>query len=378
MSVLCPLTNGWIISHDHFVRSIYERIDGIPARRFVFDSSLFQINTPFVRTCFRKDSSVHEVNCLASPPRKRRKKTENGPVNIKMKDAVYVKKHAAVLIEEGRKFGHFGYMPTSDDRESNNRAAQDKAHSFYVRCPFSSFLRLHGENNLSWALVTQVDGENYLVPAECKFFSYDVNEIQNKLDLLSRPFDLVLLDPPWWNKYIRRKKAKSVGAGYQMMYSEDLANIPVPALIAPGSLVAVWCTNSDSHLTCLLTKIFPAWGIEYVGKWFWLKVTRGGEPVCQFSEPPGKQPFEQIVFGYKSGGNRRQPLPKPDRVIISIPSAIHSHKPPLSDVLAPYLPTKPCCMEIFARYLLPGWTSWGSEVLKLQHMSLYVDKDHDI
>lgn len=64
---------------------------------------------------------------------------------------------------------------------------------------------------------------------------------------------------------------------------------------------------------------------------YW-QVTRGGEPVCQFSEPPGKQPFEQIVFGYKSGGNRRQPLPKPDRVIISIPSAIHSHKPPLSGI----------------------------------------------
>jgi hypothetical protein len=52
--------------------------------------------------------------------------------------------------------------------------------------------------------------------------------------------------------------------------------------------------------------------------------------VCQFSEPPGKQPFEQIVFGYKSGGKRRQPLPEPDRVVISVPSAIHSHKPPLS------------------------------------------------
>jgi 16S rRNA G966 N2-methylase RsmD len=126
---------------------------------------------------------------------------------------VYVRKQAAVLIEEGRKLGHFGYMPTSNDRESNNRAAQDKAQSFYVRCPVSSFLRLHGENNLSQALVTQVDGENYLVPSECKFFSYDVNEIQYKLDLLSRPFDLVLLDPPWWNKYIRRKKAKCVGAG---------------------------------------------------------------------------------------------------------------------------------------------------------------------
>jgi hypothetical protein len=48
-----------------------------------------------------------------------------------------------------------------------------------------------------------------------------------------------------------------------------------------------------------------------------------------------------------------------------------------TDVLAPYLPTKPRCMEIFARYLLPGWTSWGCEVLKLQHLSLYKDRDHE-
>jgi hypothetical protein len=127
--------------------------------------------------------------------------------------AVYVKKHAAVLIEEGRKLEHFGYMPSSNDQESNNRSARDKAQNFYLCSPVSPFLRLHGENNLSQGLVTQVDGESYLVPADCKFFSYDVNEIQHKLDLLSCPFDLVLLDPPWWNKYIRRKKAKCVGAG---------------------------------------------------------------------------------------------------------------------------------------------------------------------
>ncbi|XP_021936131.1 methyltransferase-like protein 4 isoform X2 [Zootermopsis nevadensis] len=288
-----------------------------------------------------------------------------------------VQKYAASVIEEVTKLEYFSYVPTSSDRERNNAAAQDKAHSFYLSYPVSAALRLHGENSLSQGLITQVNCENYLVPAECKFFSYDVNEIEHKLHLLSCPYDLVLLDPPWWNKYIRRKKAKCARAGYQMMYSMDLMKIPVANLTAPGSLVAVWCTNSDSHLTCLCTEVFPAWDIEYVGKWFWLKVTRGGEPVCQFSEPPGKQPFEQIVFGYKKGGKRKQPLPEPGRVILSVPSAIHSHKPPLSDVLAPYLPTNPRCMEIFARYLLPGWTSWGCEVLKLQHLSLYADRDDD-
>jgi N6-adenosine-specific RNA methylase IME4 len=57
-----------------------------------------------------------------------------------------------------------------------------------------------------------------------------------------------------------------------MMYDKDLADIPIATLTAPGSLVAVWCTNSVSHLTCLQNEIFPAWGMIYIGQWYWLKV----------------------------------------------------------------------------------------------------------
>lgn len=31
----------------------------------------------------------------------------------------------------------------------------------------------------------------------------------------------------------------------------------------------------------------------------------------------------------------------------------------------------PNCLELFARYLLPNWTSFGLEALKFQHQFLY-------
>lgn len=126
---------------------------------------------------------------------------------------MFVKEHAAALIEEAKKLGHYCYVPTLNDRKNNNAVAQDKVQSFYCNYPASPLLRLHGENKLNQGLITQVNDESYLVPAECKFFCYDVKEIEHKLDLLVHPYDLILLDPPWWNKYIRRKKAKCVGAG---------------------------------------------------------------------------------------------------------------------------------------------------------------------
>lgn len=41
------------------------------------------------------------------------------------------------------------------------------------------------------------------------------------------------------------------------------------------------------------------------------------------------------------------------------------------EIIKDYLPNEPKCLEIFARYLLPGWTSWGLEILKFQHLLLY-------
>lgn len=41
----------------------------------------------------------------------------------------------------------------------------------------------------------------------------------------------------------------------------------------------------------------------------------------------------------------------------------------------PYLPSTPKCLELFARYLLPNWTSYGLEALKFQHQFLFENSD---
>jgi hypothetical protein len=45
------------------------------------------------------------------------------------------------------------------------------------------------------------------------------------------------------------------------------------------------------------------------------------------------------------------------------------------EILIPYLPSTPKCLELFARYLLPNWTSYGLEALKFQHQFLYENSD---
>lgn len=89
------------------------------------------------------------------------------------------------------------------------------------------------------------------------------------------------------------------------------------------------------------------------------------------AQAPGKQPYELLILG-SAKGSEKDKVDIPDgKLMISIPSAVHSHKPPLTEIIKEYLPDEPKCLEIFARYLLPGWTSWGLEILKFQHLSLY-------
>ena len=154
------------------------------------------------------------------------------------------------------------------------------------------------------------------------------------------------------------------------MYNHSLGELPLDKLLAPGGIVAVWCTNANSNLSQLKEDVFPQWGIKQIAQWMWLKVffilfkcmivassleydmfysiiislsstllllfycstqvTQSGELVCPFSEPPGKQPFEQLVFGVRPDEIGMFPRPDDGKIFMSVPSAIHSHKPPIS------------------------------------------------
>lgn len=48
-----------------------------------------------------------------------------------------------------------------------------------------------------------------------------------------------------------------------------------------------------------------------------------GDTICNFNTAPGKQPYELLVLG-----SNEVNIPD-NKLLVSIPSAVHSHKPPL-------------------------------------------------
>ncbi|CAH1775747.1 unnamed protein product [Owenia fusiformis] len=247
----------------------------------------------------------------------------------------------STLINQEIPYGYKGFLENDLGRVSSifNRVVHHNCESPHI-----------------WSL----GGDKYVIPSKTKFLMSDISN----LDALLREgvkYNVIVLDPPWFNKAVRRKR------GYKMLSEYDFYQVPIKQLISHRGVVLVWVTNKLSQIQFVTEQLFPQWGVTYHTSWYWIKITVHGEFIYDF-DSIHKKPYETLVIGTK------QPAPSlpRDRVLVSVPCSIHSRKPPLNNVLESVLPDGGPYLEMFARNLIPGWTSWGNEVLKFQHTDFYV------
>ncbi|NXN39035.1 METL4 protein, partial [Rhinoptilus africanus] len=226
------------------------------------------------------------------------------------------------------------------------------------------------ENSSNSAKIVVLMGQKYLVPPKSSFLLSDISCLQPLLNY-KKKYDVIVIDPPWENKSVKRSNR------YSHLSSWQIKQIPVATLAAPDCLVVTWVTNRQKHLRFVKDELYPHWSVKTLAEWHWVKITRAGEFVLPL-DSLHKKPYEVLVLGRVQGDVKealREPegvLPIPEhKLIVSIPCSLHSHKPPLAAVLAEFIKPDVECLELFARNLQPGWTSWGNEVLKFQHIDYF-------
>ncbi|KFP31185.1 Methyltransferase-like 4, partial [Colius striatus] len=236
--------------------------------------------------------------------------------------------------------------------------------------PEQDLLSCVTENSSNSAKIVVLMGQKYLVPPKSSFLLSDISCLQPLLNY-KKKYDVIVIDPPWENKSVKRSNR------YSHLSSWQIKQIPVPALAAPNCLVVTWVTNRQKHLRFVKDELYPHWSVKTLAEWHWVKITRDGEFVLPL-DSLHKKPYEVLVLGRVQGDIKEasrkseEILPVPEhKLIVSIPCSLHSHKPPLAAVLAEFIKPDVECLELFARNLQPGWTSWGNEVLKFQHIDYF-------
>ncbi|XP_053673391.1 N(6)-adenine-specific methyltransferase METTL4 [Anopheles nili] len=253
---------------------------------------------------------------------------------------------------------------------TNNKISLEFIDAFNDASNYDNERCFRGQNATESTILTEMDGESFIIPPRVTFVNSTIDRFSEYIKQ-DETFDLMVLDPPWWNKYIRRVKTANAKIGYRMLANEDIKKIPLEQHLHRDTFVVVWCTNAQTHIDAITKEFFPKWGVELVGVWYWIKITKAGQPVCKFNEPKQKQPYERIYIGLPAASAMANTFPR-ELFLYSVPSTLHSHKPPLQDFFtSKFIPKSANCLELFARSLYSGCTSYGMEVLKLQNKRLY-------
>jgi N6-adenosine-specific RNA methylase IME4 len=185
---------------------------------------------------------------------------------------------------------------------------------------------------------------------------------------LPRHFDLVLLDPPWPNRSAKRKGAYQ--SYFSMPYIKRmLLRMDLDIYMEHNALVGVWITNKEALREHVLGPggLFETWNIGLIEEWIWIKTTTKGEPMFDI-DTVLRKPYEILLLGRaapNSWTTMTHATAIKRKVIAAVPD-IHSRKPCLKELLESYMPdpTDYSALEVFSRYLVSGWSSWGNEVLK--------------
>lgn len=317
---------------------------------------------------------------------KRKLKKKNNPDALE--DVTELKAQIESFLQTCRTKKCFTLIDDEDEKYRLKNENIELLNSFYaVSSDFGSF---HGENNFPQGTTTKFNLQTFLIPSNCKFFNKKIEDIETFLPgNATNKFDYIVIDPPWKNRYIKRvKKSSANKQGYFTMSDEEILKIPLENYIKKSSIVVVWCTNSESHINSLKSKILAKWKLKLLSTWQWVKVDKNGELFCAIDG--NKKPFEQIFIATHEANESFDERLRQDLFIFSQPSSIHSHKPLLigekfeliitqfrlicglfTDLFCQHLPQPLNCLEIFARNLYENFTSVGLEVLKLQNILLY-------
>ncbi|XP_076949651.1 methyltransferase-like protein 2 [Bidens hawaiensis] len=208
----------------------------------------------------------------------------------------------------------------------------------------------------------------YIIPKQTSFYMYDLKQIHGIIPGKHEcGFNLIVIDPPWENGSANQKLK------YPTLPDRYFLSLPIKRLAhADGALVALWVTNKEKLRVFVEKDLFPNWGVEYMTTYYWLKVKADGSLISEL-DLFHHRPYECLVIGYCYGKDKDSEyitklkcIPN-HQVFISIPGD-YSRKPPIGEMLREYIPClEPArCLELFARELLSGWTSWGNEPLRFQ------------
>lgn len=248
---------------------------------------------------------------------------------------------------------------------------------------------------------------SYVVPPESSFTLCTLPLFENEKDRSSpfypipglsphQKFNLILMDPPWPNRSVRRSGHYQTHHYSEMdVLTEGLRDIlrvhsyPVETHSQSSTqqaIAAIWITNAEKSRKAAYQALIGS-GFRVCEEWIWVKTTLDGQPISAL-DGIWRKPYEILIVGCRKESVDIPNLHLDDltpiseavttrRVIAAVPD-LHSRKPNLKGIFEriffePGRPQSYSALEVFARNLTAGWWAAGNEVLRFNSHECWVD-----
>lgn len=222
-------------------------------------------------------------------------------------------------------------------------------------------------------------------------------------------FNLILMDPPWPNRSVRRSGHYQTHHYSEMdVLTNGLRDIlrahaydaetarqeSCPTETQSEQIIAaIWITNAEKSRKAAYQALCMA-GFGICEEWIWVKTTIDGQPISAL-DGIWRKPYEILVIGRRdrdsfivkevelsSWGNGLTSISDAvatRRVIAAVPD-LHSRKPNLKSIFEQvfFTPDRAqtyTALEVFARNLTAGWWAAGNEVLRFNARDCWVDPE---
>jgi N6-adenosine-specific RNA methylase IME4 len=178
-------------------------------------------------------------------------------------------------------------------------------------------------------------------------------------DLHGARFSTIVADPPYQfiNKTGKVAPEHRRLRRYATMSLDEIMALPVAQFAATPAHLYLWCPNAvlPDGLA-----VMAAWGFTFKAIIVWYKIRKDGGPDGRGVGFYFRNVTELILFGTR-GRNARTLAPGRRQVnLLATRKREHSRKP---DEIYPIIEacSSPPYLELFARGMRIGWTSWGDE-----------------
>ncbi|KAF2145511.1 uncharacterized protein K452DRAFT_120985 [Aplosporella prunicola CBS 121167] len=238
----------------------------------------------------------------------------------------------------------------------------------------------HQRNSLQKTYSFNIPPGSTFLLSDCKHttdFRNSIRCMSQEHDTPKR-FDFILLDPPWPNSSAKNKNTYNTTRDLSEM-SRLLLKMELDAYINPNGIIGVWITNRPSVRDLVLDPengLFASWNITLCEEWVWLKTLHNGEPVLSLDHNLRK-PYEVLLLGRRPENQYEWATPLNHvkrRVIAAVPD-LHSRKPCVKRLVGDLLEEGYSAMEIFGRYCVAGWWTWGNEAIKYNWEEFWVGQE---